>query len=57
MIRAAPVRRWRALSLRTKPELVDHAQDALARLAGATICGRLRTFETVPTETFACRAT
>ncbi len=55
-MRLRPARSWRAESLRTYPSRL--IADSTRILVGpATVSGRLRTFDTVPTETPAARAT
>src|SRR4051812_26506790 len=56
MMLLRPARSCRADSLRTKPRSLI-ACSTRRRVGSRTICGRFKTFETVPTETPAAAAT
>src|SRR5487761_402514 len=56
IVRLRPARSWRADSLRTNPSALI-AACTRARVSSETMSGRLRTLETVPTDTPACAAT
>ena len=56
IVRLRPARSWRAASLRTNPSC-SMAACTRSTVAGATLSGRLSTFETVPTDTDAAAAT
>ena len=55
-VRLLPTRSWWAALLRTKPVL-SMASRTLERVGAATVEGLFNTFDTVPTDTCARRAT